>query len=88
MRYQNNDLFEHIDPIRTGYSEGMYNGQKYGITKSLFNGGKSIKIYAEELAGNDFISLNFYRAKDCDILKPCEMTDQKVIHFLKNVQLI
>jgi hypothetical protein len=77
-----------IDKIKEGYSEGVYNDRKYGITKTIFNNGNSIKVYAEELGGNDFISLNYYITKSKNLLKPCEIPEQKVIHFLKNVVLI
>lgn len=77
-----------INTIKEGYSEGMYNDKKYGITKTTFNNGKSIKLYGEELGGNDFVSLNYYITKSTELLKPCEMSDQKVIHFLKNIVLL
>ncbi len=76
-----------IEKIPPGYSVGIYNGHKYGISKSVHNDGKSYKIFAEELGGKDFISLNFYRTKNNDLLKPCEMPVQKVIHFLQNVEM-
>lgn len=77
-------LKEKIDAIALGYSEVTYNGKKYGITKSEFNNGNSCKIYAEELGGNDFISLNYYITTKEELLKPCEMPQQKIIHFLNN----
>ncbi len=77
-----------MDKIEEGYSEGIYNDKKYGITKTIFNKGNSLKVYAEELGGNDFISLNYYVTKTNELLKPCEIPEQKVIHFLKNVVLI
>lgn len=76
-----------IKSLPIGFSEGSYEDAKYGITKSVFNNGKSYKIYAEELQGNDFISLNYYVTKSEELLKPCEMPEQKVIHFLKNIKL-
>ena len=81
-------VLKNIDTIPLGYSEGIYETQKYGITKSIFNKGKSIKIYAEELGATNFISLNYYITSKKDLIKPCEMSKQKVIHFLKNVTLI
>lgn len=81
-------LLNHLNQIQEGYSEGIYNNNKYGITKTIFNKGKSIKLYAEELGGNDFISLNYYITKSKDLLKPCEMPEAKVIDFMKNVKLI
>ncbi|MGI9288104.1 MAG: hypothetical protein ACR2P1_22155 [Pseudomonadales bacterium] len=54
------------------------------MTVKRFNEGKSVKIYAEELKGTDFISLNFYTSSSQDHLKPCEMLAEKVIYFLLN----
>lgn len=79
-------MLEYINKIQEGYSEGFYMNKRYGITKILFNNGKSLKVYAEELKGNDFISLNYYITSSKELLKPCEMPEQKVIHFLKNVE--
>ncbi len=74
--------------FQEGYTEGIYNNKKYGLTKTTFNKGKSIKFYAKELGGKDFISLNYYITKSKELLKPCEMPEKKVIHFLNNVKLI
>ncbi|WP_298892790.1 peptide methionine sulfoxide reductase [uncultured Psychroserpens sp.] len=71
-----------------GYSEVIFQDKKYGITRTDFNKGKSIKIYAEELAGNDFISLNYYITSDKELLKPCEMPDEKVLQFLNNMIIL
>ncbi|HEA22696.1 MAG TPA: peptide methionine sulfoxide reductase [Pricia antarctica] len=70
----------HRFPI--GYSEVAYKNKKYGVTRTDYNLGKSIKLYAEELGGNDFISLNYYSTAKGECLKPCEMPEQKVIAFL------
>jgi hypothetical protein len=80
-------LLNWINKLPIGYSEVLYNNQKYGLTRTDFNKGKSIKIYARELGGKNFISLNYYITNKQDLLKPCEMTDQKVIHFLKNLEI-
>ena len=77
-----------IAEIPLGYSEAFYNNKKYGITKNKFNKGKSLKIYAEELGGNDFISLNYYKTTTKSLIKPCEMPKQKVVHFLNNFKLV
>ncbi len=71
-----------------GYSEIILDGKKYGITRSDFNGGKSIKIYAKELGGNDFISFNYYITNSSENLKPCEMPKEKVLNFLNAFKLI
>lgn len=77
-------ILEKIKNLPLGYSEVEYQQKKYGVTRADFNDGKSIKIYAKELGGNDFISLNYYITSKCENLKPCEMPEQKVIHFLNN----
>lgn len=79
-------MLEYLNKIKEGYSEGSYNIKRYGITKTVYNNGKSIKLYAEELGGNDFISLNYYITQSKELLKPCEMPELKVIDFLKNVK--
>jgi len=77
-------ILKRIKSLPIGYSEVFYNTRKYGVTRTDFNSGKSIKLYAEELGGNDFISLNYYLTSAKELLKPCEMPKQKVIHFLNH----
>lgn len=77
-------LLERIQQIPLGYTEVYYENAKYSLIKSEFNHGNSYKIYAEELGGNNFISLNYYITNQREILKPCEMSPEKVIHFLEN----
>lgn len=79
-------LLKRIQELPLGYSEVYYEQRKYGVTKSVFNQGKSYKIYAEELGGSNFISLNYYCTKEREILKPCEMPEEKVSDFIKNYQ--
>lgn len=81
----NSSVLNSIEKIPEGYSEGIYTDRKYGITKTIFNNGNSFKVYGEELGGNDFISLNYYITKEKNLIKPCEMPEQKVVHFLENV---
>jgi len=80
-----NPILKYIENIPEGYSQGSYRNSTYGITKTTFNNGKSFKIYGDELGGIDFISLNYYITKGKDLLKPCEMPEEKVVDFLKNV---
>ncbi len=78
------DITQLVDKVPIGYSEVLYKGARYSLTRQTFNQGKSDKIFAKQLAGNDFISLNFYRLKHSVQLKPCEMPSEKVIHFLSH----
>ena len=81
-------ILKRIVLLPKGYSEVLFQNKKYGVTRTDFNNGNSIKIYAEELAGNNFISLNYYITSTEEFLKPCEMTDEKVIQFLNNFKII
>lgn len=81
-------LLPYIEQFPEGYSEGCYKGVKYGITKTIFNQHHSFKIYAKELGGTNFISLNYYITRQNELLKPCEMPEEKVIDFLKHVELL
>ena len=81
-------VLDRISLLPIGYVEVLFEQKKYGVTRSDFNQGKSIKIYAKELAGNDFISLNYYITSDKELLKPCEMPSEKVVQFLNNFKII
>ncbi len=81
-------LLKYIQLIPKGYSEVFYQQKKYGVTRTDFNSGKSTKVYAKELGGNDFISMNYYITSTSESLKPCEMPSEKVIDFLLNFSLI
>ncbi|RZN83403.1 MAG: peptide methionine sulfoxide reductase [Winogradskyella sp.] len=81
-------LLKKIRTIPLGYSEVIFMDKKYGVTLTEFNNGKSLKIFAKELGGNDFISLNYYITNQNELLKPCEMPKQKVIQFLNQMILI
>lgn len=77
-----------IQKLPLGYSEVIYQDHKYGVSRTDFNNGKSIKLFARELGGNDFISFNYYITENGISLKPCEMSDDKVHHFLNNYRLL
>ncbi|WP_298900572.1 peptide methionine sulfoxide reductase [uncultured Psychroserpens sp.] len=81
-------ILNRIKLLPKGYVEVLFQKKKYGVTRDDFNEGKSIKVYAKELAGNDVISLNYYITSEKELLKPCEMPNQKVIQFLNNFKLI
>jgi peptide-methionine (S)-S-oxide reductase len=79
------EIVNYIAAIPTGYSEVMYNGKKYGMSRTDFAGGKSTKVYAEERGGNDYISFNYYRTQKGGLLKTCEMPEEKVLTFLEDL---
>lgn len=73
---------EQIQTLAEGYTLVRYRGRTWGLSKSVLCGGRSIKLYAEELGGSDFISCNIYSTDSGLILKPCEMPKEKVLRFL------
>ncbi len=75
-------LLTRVEQLEEGYSEVSYLGYKYTVSKSVFNKGKSVKIFAKNSANADFISFNLYKTKAGTQLKPCEMKKEKVISFL------
>ncbi|WP_299080577.1 hypothetical protein [uncultured Ruegeria sp.] len=57
--------------------------RRYVVTRQVFAQGKSHKLVAHELGGNDYISLNLYHAQNSGmLLRPCEMTARKVTEFV------
>ena len=77
---------ETFDSLPTGGYGGTYQGRRYRITKTQMAAGRSPKLEAEELGGNDYISFNLYRlASGQALLKPCEMPEAKVVDFVLGV---
>ncbi len=75
-----------FDRLPVGGYGGTYQGKRYRVTKTVMATGRSQKLEAEELGGNDYISFNLYRlASGESLLKPCEMPAEKVIDFVQNV---
>lgn len=72
-----------FDALPVGSYGASYNGRRYRITKTLLVTGRSQKLEAEELGGEDYISFNLYRLADGQaLLKPCEMPGEKVVDFV------
>ena len=75
-----------FDALPNGSYGATYDGKRYRLIKSVLVSGRSQKLEAEELGGNDYISFNLYRLQNGDtLLKPCEMPAEKVIDFVMNV---
>ena len=66
----------------------LYKNSKYLLSKHLYSNGKIIKIYAEQLKGNDIVSGNYFLSIKGGLLKPCEMSDTKVIDFVLNLEIL
>lgn len=75
-----------FDALPAGGYGGTYDGRRYRIVKSRFASARSEKLEAEELGGTDYISLNLYRLATGEaLLKPCEMSVEKVRAFVLGV---
>ena len=77
---------ERLRSFPDGAVEVFYGGRRYLMRKETRLDGRLIKLYAEELGGNDFISLNYYETSTAHQLKPCEMPVENVIAFIKGLR--
>ena len=68
--------------LDNGSYDVFYRDKRYLLSKQTQLKGKLIKLYAQELGDNDFISLNYYTDIGGGLLKPCEMPQEKVIDFV------
>jgi len=68
--------------LPNGNFEAIYQGRRYGMTKTLREGKRQAWFWAEERGGTDKISFNLYFLKSGARLKPCEMPEDKVIDFV------
>jgi hypothetical protein len=82
----------HYKTILLSLKEGtypvIYQGSKYLLSKHIYANDKIIKIYAKELKGKDIVSGNYFTTIQNGLLKPCEMSDKKVIDFIRNLEVI
>ena len=76
------DFARALTALPLGTFQGMAHGRRYVVTKTRFNGGRSVKLVAEELGGPDYISLNWYDTARGGALRPCEMPAEKVTAFV------
>lgn len=75
--------------LAEGYSEGVYEGRRFGLTVRRSEDGRRNSLFAKELGGTDIVSFNLYRvASDKNLLKPCEMSAEKVEAFVLNFQSV
>jgi len=71
-----------LDALPPGYSQGVCDGRRWGVTVARSADGKRVKLYGEELGGTDHVSFNLYFAGGQPRLKPCEMAAAKVVDFV------
>jgi len=82
------EFYEKLLALPDGANSVRYNDQRYLLRKETLLEGKLIKLYAEDLASNNIVSGNYYPTMKNGLLKPCEMSDEKVIDFVLHAQVI
>jgi peptide-methionine (S)-S-oxide reductase len=81
------DFHKKIVYLDDGTYDVSFQKKRYLLRKQTQLDGRLIKLYAEELGGNDFISLNYYPQIKEGLLKPCEMPIRKVVDFILELEL-
>ena len=76
-------LADLVERVPEGWTRVAYRGRHYGLSRTTRVAGRSISVSAVELGGRDLISANVYRTLDADLLRACEMPDEKVLAFLR-----
>ena len=81
------EFYKKLKALPNGSNDVYYREKRYLLTKQTLLEGKLIKVYAEELGGNDVVSGNYYPTIKQGTLKPCEMSDKKVIDFVLSAKV-
>jgi len=82
-----NEFDIRLKKLPLGSFYAYFNNKKYLVNKEVYSNGKIIKIFAKELAGNDIVSGNYFKTIKKGLLKPCEMSERKVINFVKYLEI-
>ncbi len=82
------EFYTNLLALPNGANDVRYLGKRYLLRKETLLGGKLLKLYAQELGGKDIVSGNYYPTIKKGMLKPCEMSDKKVIDFALNAKAI
>ena len=82
------EFYTKLLALPNGTNDVFYQEMRYLLRKETLLDGKLIKIYAEELGSKDIVSGNYYPTMKNGMLKPCEMSDKKVIDFVLHAKPI
>ena len=82
------EFYTKLLALPNGANDVHYLGKRYLLRKEILLDARLLKVYAEELDGNDIISGNYYPTVKGGMLKPCEMSDTKVIDFVLHATAI
>ena len=78
------EFYAKLLALPDGANDVLYAGKRYLLRKDTLLDGRLLKLYAEALGAKDVVSGNYYPSIKKGTLKPCEMSDQKVIDFVLN----
>jgi len=81
------EFYTKLLALPNGASYVTYLDKRYLLRKETLLQGKLLKIYAHRLDQIDVVSGNYYPTLKGGMLKPCEMSDEKVIGFVLGVVL-
>lgn len=82
------EFYTRLVSLPNGSYHVLYKENKYLLTKTTLLDGKLIKLYAERLDKIDIVSGNYYPTMKDGLLKPCEMSELKVIDFVLGCERI
>ena len=74
--------------LPTGTFDALWQGRAYRVVRQPVAGAPGWKLQAWEKAGGDYISLNLYHLGKGPALRPCEMSADKVVAFVKELQVV
>ena len=82
------EFYTKLLALPNGANDVRYLDKRYLLRKETLLDGKLLKVYAQELGGNDIVSGNYYPTMKNGMLKPCEMSELKVIDFVLHAKSI
>ncbi|HFQ62400.1 MAG TPA: peptide methionine sulfoxide reductase [Epsilonproteobacteria bacterium] len=82
------EFYTKLLTLPEGANDVIYLGNRYILRKETLLGEKLLKVYAERLDQRDVVSGNYYPTIKGGMLKPCEMSDKKVIDFVLNLTVL
>ena len=77
-----------LERVPVGWTRVAFEGRPYGLSRVDRVGARVVTVTAEELGGPDFLSANIYRTTAADLLRSCEIPDEKVLVFLRGWSLV
>ena len=82
------EFYTKLLALPNGATHVLYRDKRYLLRKETLLEGKLLKIYAERLDQIDVVSGNYYPTLKGGMLKPCEMSDEKVIDFVLHATVL